>query len=130
MRGLAGTVLVVEDDHDIAALLTLLLRRGGYTVDVRHDGRRALAAVVDERPDLVLLDLGLPDLTGWQVLRLLRASSDVPVLLVTGQADAVDRERAAALGAGLLPKPFRSGDLLSRVEAAMTGDAGAPHRVG
>lgn len=118
-------VLVVDDDAAIRRTLSINLRARGYEVETAGDGRSALQ-VVDERvPDVVLLDLGLPDLDGVSVLRQLRSFTEVPVIVVSARSDSDDKVEALDLGADdYVTKPFSLEELLARVRAA-TRRAGA-----
>lgn len=126
----ASTVLVVEDDTDIQRLVRILLERAGYAVRGAGDGHEALRLLFSERPDLVMLDIGLPGLDGWQVLERVRDVSDVPVLVLTAQGDELDKVRGLRAGADdFVTKPFGRQELVARVDAllrrrARTADAG------
>jgi len=122
-----GTVVVVEDDPHIAELVELYLRRDGFRVLRRSTGASALDAVRDERPRLVVLDVGLPDIDGFEVCRRLRAESDVPVIFLTARGDEVDRVLGLELGADdYLPKPFSPAELAARVRAVIRRSEAAP----
>jgi DNA-binding response OmpR family regulator len=113
-------VLVVEDDPAIGRLLRRSLTEGGNAVFVATDGTSGLTLALSEQPDVVLLDLGLPDLDGRQVLTMLRAVSQVPVIVITAQDD--DRTVVAALDAGAddyLVKPFGGEQLAARIRAVL-----------
>ena len=113
-------VLVVEDDRDIADSLELFLRSDGHTTERAHDGRRALELVNAARPDLVLLDLGLPALDGLEVLKAIRSRSDLPVIVVTARREEVDELLGLGLGADdYVTKPFAPRSLLARVKAVL-----------
>jgi len=113
-------VLVVEDDRDIADSLELFLRSDGHTTERAHDGRRALELVHAARPDLVLLDLGLPELDGLEVLKAIRSRSDLPVIVVTARREEVDELVGLGLGADdYVTKPFVPRSLLARVKAVL-----------
>src|SRR6266571_3437260 len=86
-------LLVVDDDEDIRALLRLILERGGYEVDEQADGRAALRAFHTGRHDLVVLDVTMPDLDGWEVLDRIHNLSDVPVLMLIARDSESDRVR-------------------------------------
>src|SRR5690606_19211544 len=94
-----GRVLVVEDDAEIADVLRRTLRQEGHEVRIAADGEEALAAAAEFVPDLVILDLGLPKLDGVEVLRRLRAESDVPVLILTARSELSDRVEGLDTGA-------------------------------
>lgn len=120
-------VLVVEDDRDIAESLTLFLESDGHRTERAHDGRRALELVRAARPDLVLLDLGLPELDGLEVLKAVRARSDLPVIVVTARREEVDELLGLGLGADdYVTKPFAPRALLARVKAVLRRAAAAP----
>ena len=119
----AGTkpqLLVVDDDEDIRALLRLLLERAGYDVDDQADGRAALRAFHKGNHDLVLLDVTMPDLDGWELLERIRDLSDVPVLMLTARDSESDRVRGLRGGADdYVTKPFDREELVARVEALL-----------
>jgi DNA-binding response OmpR family regulator len=113
-------LLVVEDEPDIAKVLRMLLERAGHEVTVAADGRQGLRTLHDERPDLVLLDIGLPVLDGWVVLERIRDVSEVPVLLLTARGLEADKVRGLRGGADdYLTKPFSNSELLARVDAIL-----------
>jgi DNA-binding response OmpR family regulator len=115
-----GTVLVVEDDQDIALGIRTVLTRGGFDVSSAADGKQGLRAFHAARPDLVILDIGLPALDGWAVLERLRDLSDVPVLILTAHAQESDKVRGLNGGADdYLTKPFGNSELAARVEALL-----------
>jgi two-component system, OmpR family, response regulator RegX3 len=117
-------ILIVEDDDAIAAPLAAGLRREGNEVSRVATGRAALEA---DEPDLVLLDLRLPDLDGYEVCRGLRARSRVPIIMVTARGEEVDRVVGLELGADdYLVKPFGFRELLARMNAVMRRARGAP----
>ncbi len=111
-------VLVIEDDDDISILLESMLSREGYEVQRTATGRDGLRAFHELRPHLVVLDVGLPDLDGWQVLERVRDMSDVPVLVLTARSDERDKVRGLNAGADdYLTKPFSRVELLARLQA-------------
>ena len=113
-------MLVVEDDEEIAQVLQRSLRLDGYEVRLAADGEAALDAAAAYRPDLVILDLGLPRLDGMEVARRLRAADDVPILMLTAR-DALEA-RVEGLDAGAddyLIKPFERQELLARLRALL-----------
>ena len=113
-------VLVVEDDAAIGRLIRRSLSDAGNAMALAADGATGLALALSEQPDVVLLDLGLPDLDGRQVLRMLRAVSGVPVIVITAQDD--DRTVVDALDAGAddyLVKPFGGEQLAARIRAVL-----------
>ena len=112
-------VLLVEDDADIAAPLVRGLERGGFLVTHSETGVGALAASDGpDAPDVVLLDLGLPDLDGFEVCRRMRSGSEVPIIVVTARGDEVDRVVGLELGADdYVVKPFGFRELVARIRA-------------
>ncbi|HEX3812856.1 MAG TPA: response regulator [Mycobacteriales bacterium] len=112
-------VLVVDDEPQIVRALSINLRARGYEVSTAHDGASALAAASYQPPDLVLLDLGLPDLDGMEVIGGLRGWTSAPIIVLSGRADAGDKIDALDAGADdYVTKPFSIGELLARVRAA------------
>jgi Response regulators consisting of a CheY-like receiver domain and a winged-helix DNA-binding domain len=114
-----GNALIIDDEKQIRRLLRIALESAGHHVSEAQTGRAGLEEIVHRRPDVVVLDLGLPDMGGVQVLRRLREWSDVPVLVVSVRDDA--EEKVAALDAGAddyVTKPFDTAELLARVRAA------------
>ena len=118
--GTKPQLLVVDDDEDIRALLRLLLERAGYDVDDQAEGRAALRAFHKGNHDLVLLDVTMPDLDGWELLERIRDLSDVPVLMLTARDSESDRVRGLRGGADdYVTKPFDREELVARVEALL-----------
>jgi two-component system KDP operon response regulator KdpE len=112
-------ILVVEDEVAIRRSLEIGLRANGYDVLIAADGRTAVQACTEDSPDLVLLDLGLPDLSGFDVLRRLRGWSTVPVIVLSARHGSRDKVEALDLGADdYVTKPFGLDELLARVRAA------------
>jgi DNA-binding response OmpR family regulator len=113
-------VLVIEDDADIATALGMLLRRSGHEVEHVKDGRAGLRAVHKLHPDLLILDIGLPGLDGWQVLERVRDISDLPILMLTAHGQESDKVRGLRAGADdYITKPFGSNELVARLEALL-----------
>jgi DNA-binding response OmpR family regulator len=121
-------VLVVEDEPAIAELLRSYLARDGFEVVLAGDGESGLSAVVQRRPDAVILDVGLPGIDGTEVCRRLRASGDwTPVLFVTARDDEVDRVLGLELGADdYVTKPFSPREVVARVRAVLRRHQPAP----
>jgi DNA-binding response OmpR family regulator len=118
-------VLVIDDDEDLRGALQLTLARGGLDPVLRPDGRSGLRALHELRPAAVVLDIGLPDLDGWQVLERIRDVSDVPVLLLTARNMEFDKVRGLQAGADdYLTKPFGNAELVARVQALLRRAAG------
>ncbi len=113
-------VLVVEDDRSVRETATLLLERAGLRVTAVADGRQALEEVADHRFDLILLDLMLPSLDGFEVCRTIRRDSQVPIVMLTARSDTADVVAGLELGADdYLTKPFQAAELLARIRAAL-----------
>jgi len=113
-------ILIVEDDRNIAALVETYLERAGYATLVARDGLRALELARQGRPQLVVLDLMLPGLDGWEVCRELRRVSDVPILMLTAREEETDRIVGFSIGADdYVVKPFSPRELVERVKAIL-----------
>ncbi|MEJ2212322.1 MAG: response regulator transcription factor [Anaerolineae bacterium] len=114
------TILVVDDEPHIVELARLYLEQAGYRVESAADGQAALAQARRRHPALVVLDLMLPGLDGWDVCRRLRAESDVPVIMLTARSDDVDRIVGLEMGADdYVTKPFNPRELVARVRAVL-----------
>jgi DNA-binding response OmpR family regulator len=112
------TVLVIEDEGDLRGALRLTLERGQLRPVLCGDGRSGLKALYDVRPDAVVLEIGLPDIDGWEVLERIRDMSDVPVLLLTARNLEFDKVRGLQAGADdYLTKPFGNAELVARLHA-------------
>jgi len=117
-------VLVVDDDPDVRGLVRELLERAGLQVREAADGRAALRAVYDARPALVVLDVAMPEMDGWQTLERLRDVSDVPVLMLTARSTELEKVRGLRAGADdYVTKPFGRQELLARVQALLRRSA-------
>jgi DNA-binding response OmpR family regulator len=113
-------VLVVDDDDDIRTLVETLLAGAGYSVESAADGRAALRAFHARPADLVVLDVSMPDLDGFETLERLRDLSDVPVILLTARSGEIDKVRGFRAGADdYVVKPFGRQELLARVEVLL-----------
>ena len=118
-------VLVVDDDETIRRTLRINLRARGYEVEVVGSGRDALSTLEDAPPDLVILDLGLPDLDGVEVLRRLRRTSRVPVVVLSARHQSDDKVEALDEGADdYVTKPFGMDELMARVRSALRRGGG------
>jgi two-component system KDP operon response regulator KdpE len=124
------TILVVEDEPEFAALVELWITRAGYRVATARTGPDALRRFYDDRPDLVILDVALPGLDGWQLIERIREFSRVPILMVTARGSEADRIRGLKLGADdYITKPLSLPELTARVEAALRrAGTSAPER--
>jgi len=113
-------ILIVEDEPEFADLLALWVERHGWRPRVAHDGAEAVVIFEAEEPDLVLLDLSLPRLNGWQVIERIRATSLVPILLVTARDAEQDKIRGLGAGADdYMTKPLSFPELMARIEAVL-----------
>ena len=118
-------VLCVDDDEDIRLLLRELLERAGYTVDEASDGRTALRLLFANTPALVILDVAMPDMDGYQTLERIRDLSDVPVLMLTARSQELEKVRGLSAGADdYVAKPFGRQELLARVQALLRRTGG------
>lgn len=113
-------VLVVEDEPSIAEIATLYLRRAGYEVQTAKDGQEALELISDQMPDLIVLDLMLPQLDGYELTRWIRDQSNVPIIMLTARRSEADRIAGLEMGADdYVVKPFSPQELVSRVRAVL-----------
>lgn len=122
-------VLVVEDDNNIAELLRLYLQKDGFEVSHAADGGKAVEMAREIQPDLVLLDIMLPVMDGWQVCRELRKTMKMPIIMLTAKGETEDKVSGLEMGADdYIVKPFEVKELLARVHAVLrrTGDDGKP----
>lgn len=119
-------VLVVDDEPRIVQLVRDYLERAGFAVSTARDGREALMRARQDRPDLIVLDLGLPELDGLEVTRRLRRDSGVPIIMLTARDDETDKVVGLELGADdYVAKPFSPRELTARVRAVLRRHAGA-----
>jgi two-component system alkaline phosphatase synthesis response regulator PhoP len=121
--------LVVDDDKQIARLIRSYLEQAGFQVGVAHDGETALHALRRDRPDLVILDLMLPDRDGWDVTRIVRGDPSLaamPIIMVTARVEDTDRIVGLELGADdYVTKPFNPREIVARVRAVLRRTSGA-----
>ncbi|MFH1169242.1 MAG: response regulator transcription factor [Chloroflexota bacterium] len=116
----AKKVLVVDDEARIADIIKAYLERDGYQVAVAYDGRAALETARKQPPDMIILDLMLPEISGWDVCRSLRRESDVPIIMLTAREEVTDKIVGLELGADdYVTKPFDPKELMSRVKAVL-----------
>src|SRR3954447_4417607 len=119
-------VLVVDDDDDVRSLLRQVLERAGLDTVEAENGRVGLRKFFDARPDLVVLDVSMPELDGWQTLERIRELGDTPVLLLTASTGELDKVRGLNLGADdYLTKPFGNQELVARVQAVLRRAGGS-----
>ena len=113
-------ILLVDDEPLITDSLTYSLKREGFQVQIAADGLSALKAVEDHKPDLIVLDLMLPDISGFEVCRRLRTSVTTPVIMLTAKGEEIDRVLGLEVGADdYLAKPFSFRELLARIQALL-----------
>jgi DNA-binding response OmpR family regulator len=118
-------ILVVDDDADIRGLLRELLTRAGFDVDEAPDGRTALRRLYEAPPSLVILDVSMPGMDGYQTLERVRDLSDVPVIMLTARADELEKVRGLSGGADdYVSKPFGRQELLARIQAQLRRSRG------
>jgi len=117
---MSDRVLVIEDDPDIALGVRTVLGRSGFEVTTAAAGREGLRVFHRERPDIVILDVGLPEMDGWMVLERIRELSEVPVLMLTSHGQESDKVRGLRGGADdYLTKPFGTAEFVARVQALL-----------
>src|ERR1700742_1846803 len=120
MVGMKARVLVVDDDPALAEMLTIVLRGEGFDTAVVADGARALPALRELKPDIVLLDLMLPGMNGIDVCKAIRAESGVPIVMLTAKSDTVDVVLGLESGADdYVVKPFKPKELVARIRARL-----------
>ena len=129
---MSDRVLVIEDDADISLGVRTVLGRSGFEVTTAADGREGLRIFHSGRPDIVILDVGLPEMDGWTVLARIRELSEVPVLMLTSRGQESDKVRGLRGGADdYLTKPFGTAEFIARVQALLRRQhaAGPPPEV-
>ena len=126
-------ILIVEDEIDIAQLVSFNLERAGYSVDIVHDGREGLEKILKDQPNLVILDLMLPGMDGYQILKEMQRdtrSHSIPVLMLTAKSQIDDRIKGLELGADdYLTKPFSPKELILRAQAILKRNRTTPGSV-
>ncbi len=116
------TILLVDDENEIRSMLRIFLDVEDYNVIEAEDGKTALKKVINDKPDLIVLDLGLPDIDGQEVLRKVRGFSQVPIIVLTARDDEAQLVKALNQGADdYVTKPFRAEVLLARIGANLRG---------
>lgn len=116
----AEPILIIEDDRNTASLVATYLQREGFATETVHDGREGLKAAQRKPPLLVILDVMLPKVDGWEICKQLRSRSDVPILMLTAREDEIDRVLGLTLGADdYVVKPFSPRELVERVKAIL-----------
>lgn len=116
----AEKILVVDDDKNICELLRLYLEKEGYSVILCHDGQEAVVKFNALNPDMILLDIMLPSLDGWQVCREIRKKSNVPIIMLTAKGETFDKVLGLELGADdYVVKPFDTKEIVARIKAVL-----------
>ena len=122
---MAKKILVVDDERKIVDIVKAYLERDGYQVMVAYDGKSALESARRQHPDMIILDLMLPEISGWDICRILRGESDVPIIMLTARDEATDKIVGLELGADdYVTKPFDPKELVSRVKAVLRRSEG------
>lgn len=117
---MAETILIVDDEQRIIDLARMYIETEGYNVTSTTDGRDGLIRILNEKPALVVLDLMLPGLDGWEICRRVRTQSDVPIIMLTARSEDIDKIVGLELGADdYLTKPFNPRELVARIKAIL-----------
>ncbi len=120
MAGSGYKIMVADDDQNICELLRLYLEKEGYTVVIANDGEEAVAKFQTENPSLILLDVMMPRLDGWQTCREIRKKSDVPIIMITAKGETFDKVLGLELGADdYIVKPFETKEVVARIKAVL-----------
>lgn len=115
-----GKVLIVDDDQNICELLRLYIEKEGYDTKIANDGKAALEAFDSYNPDLIMLDIMLPELDGWQVCREIRKKSQCPIIMLTAKSEVFDKVLGLELGADdYVVKPFEAKEIVARIKAVL-----------
>lgn len=115
-----GKILIVDDDRNICELLRLYIEKEGFETATANDGRAALAMFDSVNPDLILLDIMLPELDGWQVCREIRKKSQCPIIMLTAKGEVFDKVLGLELGADdYVVKPFETKEVIARINAVL-----------
>ena len=116
----AGKILVVDDDQNICELLRLYIEKEGFEVRIANDGRKALEIFEEQNPDLIMLDIMLPELDGRQVCREIRKKSQCPIIMLTAKGEVFDKVLGLELGADdYVVKPFETKEVVARIKAVL-----------
>lgn len=123
-----GKILVVDDDQNICELLRLYIEKDGFQVVIANDGKRALELFRSENPDLIMLDIMLPELDGWQVCREVRKESQCPIIMLTAKGEVFDKVLGLELGADdYVVKPFETKEVVARIKAVLRRSGHSGH---
>ena len=113
-------ILIVDDDENICELLNLYLKKDGFDTSIAYNGRQAVELAENYNPDLILLDIMLPELDGWQVCREIRKKSEVPIIMLTAKGETFDKILGLELGADdYVTKPFDTKEVVARIKAVL-----------
>ena len=126
---MSRTILVVDDERNIVELARLYLRNEGFEIEAAYNGREGLEKARATHPSLVLLDIMMPEMDGFEVFRQLRKDSDIPVIMLTARADDVDKVVGLELGADdYITKPFNPRELVARIKAVLRRSDAGPRK--
>ncbi len=113
-------ILIVDDDRNIVELLRLYIEKEGYQTITASNGREAINAFGREKPDLIILDVMMPEVDGWQVCKEIRKTSDTPIIMLTAKGETFDKVLGLELGADdYMVKPFETKELMARIKAVL-----------
>lgn len=125
---MGNKILVVDDDADITDFIKLVLEEAGYEVVTAENGRAALKQVIKEKPDLILLDVMMPEMSGWEVCELIKCneeSKNVPVIMITAKSEVQSKVKGMQVGAnGYVTKPFEIDDVIEKVRLMLESKNG------
>ena len=122
-------IMIVDDDSNICELLRLYLEKDGFTSVIAQNGAVALEMFSKENPDLILLDVMMPELDGWQVCREIRKKSNCPIIMLTAKSEVFDKVLGLELGADdYVVKPFEAKEVIARVKAVLRRTGGNERR--
>ena len=113
-------ILIADDDRNIVELLRLYIEKEGYTTIIAYDGKQAISSFKNDNPDLVVLDVMMPEADGWQVCKEIRKTSEVPIIMLTAKGETFDKVLGLELGADdYMVKPFETKELMARIKAVL-----------
>lgn len=113
-------ILIADDDRNIVELLRLYIEKEGYTTIIAYDGKQAISSFKNDNPDLVVLDVMMPEADGWQVCKEIRKTSEVPIIMLTAKGETFDKVLGLELGADdYVVKPFDTKELVARIKAVL-----------
>ena len=116
----AKKIMIVDDDTNICELLRLYIEKDGYDTVIANTGTQAIRLFEQEKPDLIMLDIMLPELDGWQVCREIRKKSPVPIIMLTAKGEVFDKVLGLELGADdYVVKPFEAKEIIARIRAVL-----------